>query len=225
VHALLALSLALSTAIADDPEFTEGVRLYNEFEFEQSIFRFQKAALTAQTGTAGDRAEVFIWLGLSYAGIGDFESARRHFKDALSLAPDMPLPGKASPKVQELLEEVRADVKANPPPPPDPGPGPTSDPTADPPPPSGPPLDPVILWTGAGIAGALAVGALVGAGVMLVLMQGNLAIVQDENSFQDEAKAAQDAANIQAGAAVGLGVTGLVLGAAGAGLAVFAVVE
>jgi tetratricopeptide (TPR) repeat protein len=224
MHAVLAVFM-LASALADDSDFAEGRRLYDSFEFEQAIFRFQQSALRSKAWPDEERAQVFFWLGLSYAGIGDFDAAERSFTDALRIDIEMPAPDGTSPRVLELLEKVRADVRNNP----------VEEPTPD----DGPPPDnavgdggssssgeagsmtPILLGA-AGGAGALAAASFIGAGVFGVLIGPQLEIVQNPDSFQDEAKAAQDQANTLAIGAITLGSVGGVLLVAGGGLAAWA---
>ena len=110
----IALGLVLSGALDTNEAFQEGVNLYQELEFEQAIFRFESAALAPDLSDQ-ERAMVFGWMAMSYAGIGNVQGARRSLTNALNKDPTMTLPAFAPPKVKTWLEELR--TKAPPPPP------------------------------------------------------------------------------------------------------------
>lgn len=104
---ILAAALALAGTLDNNEAFQEGVTLYQELEFEQAIFRFESAALSSDL-TDKERATVFGWMAMSYAGVGKVEGAKRSLKNALAKDPDVTLPQFAPPKVKEWLAEVKA---------------------------------------------------------------------------------------------------------------------
>jgi tetratricopeptide (TPR) repeat protein len=106
---ILAATLALVGTLDTNEAFQEGVTLYQELEFEQAIFRFESAALSADL-TDQERAMVFGWMAMSYAGVGKVDGAKRSLKNALAKDPDVTLPQFAPPKVKEWLAEVRAEM-------------------------------------------------------------------------------------------------------------------
>lgn len=198
----LGLTTLLLAALAGDPAFEEGIRLYRSLEYEQAIFRFQEVAVRADL-PADDKAAALIWLGLSYAGTGDLESARRMFGDALRADRATSLPPDVSPRVVAVFDEVKASLPGQldgpaPPPPPPPAGGTERD------------LAVPLAATGIGVA------ALVGGGALAVAAAGAWSAANDKNAFQDEVKASLDAMNLEVAGAAILLPTGAVLAGLGA---------
>lgn len=110
--AMVALVM-LAGALDDHPAFHEGRRLYEESEYEQATFRFQEAALDPSIVAPSEKAQIFMWLGLAYAGFGNAESARRAFRDALRLDENVAVPIEISPKVEAEIAAVRDEVRAD----------------------------------------------------------------------------------------------------------------
>ena len=109
---ILAATLALAGTLDTNEAFQEGVGLYQELEFEQAIFRFESAALSSDL-TDQERAMVFGWMAMSYAGIGKVDGAKRSLKNALAKDPEVTLPQFAPPKVKEWLAEVKAEMPSS----------------------------------------------------------------------------------------------------------------
>jgi len=109
MHAPLLLALLLTSALDDNKAFKEGITLYQDLEFEQAIFRFEEAALAADLSD-NEKATVFSWMAMSYAGIGQAEGAKRSLKNALLKDADVVLPQFAPPKVKEWMAEVKAEM-------------------------------------------------------------------------------------------------------------------
>lgn len=197
----LLLALPLAAPLADDPAFVEGQRLYQESEYEQAVFRFQTAALVADRAAA-ERARALTWLGLAYAGAGDAEAARRAFEDALLLDPQATIPVEVSPKIEEEFEAVRAALAATP------RAAPAS---AHPPAPPGPPRaapESGGPWVLAGSVGALGALCVAAGAVATGFAFANKGIIDDPETFQDDAARAQverDAQVIAAAALFGAG--------------------
>src|SRR5207248_1354167 len=93
-----------------DPAFEEGQRLYKALEYEQAIFRFEEVAVRPSIEPA-DKAQALMWLGLSYAGTGDLESAKRDFRQALVVDDALALPPTISPRIATIFEDLRTDVR------------------------------------------------------------------------------------------------------------------
>ncbi len=233
-------TMLLSAApLSDDVSYQEGLRLYEDFEYEKAVFRF-KAALRVPDRSDADQATVLIRLGMTYAELRDVASAAEAFDQAVAKDPLASLPLDASPKIQLLLDEARQRARqkrqaeaATPPPPPDPagpaddgapapdeimnepqGPGPTPAADAD----DGMPL---LLIGGAATAGLGVAAALVGAG----LWGGGVGLASwaSGQTYQDQANAyALPSAALQVGGQAALGVGAVVL-LGGAALAVVGV--
>lgn len=217
---VLALGLALAPPLAEDPVFLEGQRLYRDLEFDQAIFRFEEAARVIDREPK-ERARAFAWLGLAYAQVGDFDSARRAFRSAVLFDIETTLPEMAPPKVTEILEEERRERRAQAPATVAPGPktpapaqeaapAPSDDASAG----GG---DALWWFAGGGVAAAGAT-ALVGSAVFGALSFSSLQVAEDPKQFQDVSKRALDDANLQLGVAASLAATGVVLTGAGAAL-------
>ncbi|MBI1946692.1 MAG: hypothetical protein HYS27_13425 [Deltaproteobacteria bacterium] len=204
----IAALLALALPLGEDPAFAEGRRLYEESEYEQAIFRLQEAALVADREPT-DRATVFLWLGLAYAGFGDVAAARRAFGDALRLEPTLAPPVEISPKVADEIEAVRSEVAAERAVLRAPATGPPT-PTPD------APGDEHPWGLVAGLAGMGAVSVVAG-GVAVGFAMQNHGIVNDLETFQDDAARAQDERDAQVIVAVVLfGAGTALLGGGGA---------
>jgi tetratricopeptide (TPR) repeat protein len=174
----MVLLLALG-ALAEDPAFAEGRALYDQLEYEQAVFRFQEVALRPELAPE-DQATALTWLGLSFAGTGNMDAARRAFVDAASLKPELTLPVEVAPALQQLFDDAhqealrrRAEARPSPTPNPVPPPGAVAD-------------EAVPVVGGAGLAG-LSFATWEGA--------------KDKQLFQADAKAQLDAANLELGAA------------------------
>jgi tetratricopeptide (TPR) repeat protein len=215
---VIALLFLAAGALSDDAAFVEGKQLYEQSEYEQAIFRFQAASLETQH-TDAERAQVLVWLGLAYAGFGDAASSRRAFADALRIDPSSPLPVEVSPKVETEFNAVRDEVARAPRRPsgaaarPPPGTKPASKPDAQ-----GAHGGSVMPWVGLGV-GALGVVCLAAGGVAAILAVQNNAVVQDLETFQDDAYAAQNARDVQTVVAAVAIPAGVLL--AGGGIALF----
>ncbi|MCC7109101.1 MAG: hypothetical protein IT382_07430 [Deltaproteobacteria bacterium] len=201
---LAAAMLTLST-LAGDAAFDEGVQLYKSLEYEAALARF--AELSARPELAApDKAEALVWLGLCLAGTGDLDAAKRTFKAALSADANAALPTTTavSPRVQAHFAEAAAEARSLVPPPP-------------PPPP--PPVEgaaPLPLLPG----GLLALGVVAAGGgaVLAGLAVDSLQQAENPDAFQDEAKAALDAANAQGVSAGILIAAGVAMAATGVAL-------
>lgn len=106
----LVVLLVAAGALDDNQAYQEGISLYQELEYEQAIFRFEQAALSPDL-TDGEKAMVFGWMAMAYAGIGDAAGAKRSLDLAVAKDPAVTLPGFAPPKVKEWLEEARGKAK------------------------------------------------------------------------------------------------------------------
>jgi hypothetical protein len=198
---VLVAALVIARALADDAAFVEGRRLYEASEYEQAMFRFQEAALVTERPPA-ERAQVFMWLGLAYAGLGDAESARRAFRDAIRVDGAVAVPIEISPKVEAEIAAVREEVRAA---------KASESKRVTLPPPTPPAVAneggwvlPVVV----GVAGAACVaGGVVSAG----LAASSHARANDLETFQDEVPDAIAARDTQAVVAVGLAGVGVAL--------------
>lgn len=201
---MLAVLLLTLGSLSSDPVFNEGRALYDQLEYEQAVFRFQEVALRPELD-AKDRAEALTWLGLSYAGAGNMDAARRAFVDAVVLAPEVALPVEVAPSLAQLFEDARQSAAAR---------RAATDPAVPPSPaPQGPaPGLPLLPLAGVG-AGAVVVLAGAGlAGLSVATFEGS----KDKELFQTEAKAQVDAANLQLAVGSLLIPVGVAVGAASA---------
>jgi hypothetical protein len=194
------LLLLAAPPLADDAIYQEGIRLYEDFEYERAVFRFEEA-LRDDTRAPADRATIHVRLGMTRAELRDDVRARQSFEDALLLDPYVTLPADASPKIRTLLDEARVqvrDVRAHPTTVAAPAPATPVDPVPAVPTPAVEQRQPqtkdavddgssVLLYTGASLLGvgalafAVAVGTW-GAGTGIALYASTL-------TYQDEAGA------------------------------------
>jgi tetratricopeptide (TPR) repeat protein len=199
--------LFAALALEDDQHFTEGMQLFDQFEYAQAIASFE-LAMEHSDRSAEEKARLLMLIGISLAELNDQQAATEKFRRALELAPDVQTPVQASPKIVAMIEEARTPRSA----PPDP---PRTDPVlaGDKPPRREQPAQPVAVdddsvvrtWSlitlGAG-AGALVVGAGTAATGYFAIDQANA------QRFQSDARA------IEAWA-IPTQITGQVLMAAG----------
>lgn len=114
--AALALLLVTAGAVEDDPRFQEARRMFERFELDGALARFN-LVLLSDALPAKERALVLLWKGLAEAELGRFDEATNAFEHALLLDEGATLPIEASPKVLEMLEEARARTRERDPPP------------------------------------------------------------------------------------------------------------
>ncbi|MDP2345909.1 MAG: hypothetical protein Q8O67_33525 [Deltaproteobacteria bacterium] len=214
----LVVALALQLALPNTPNAGVAVRMYGELEYESAEPLF-RAIATRPSEENNARASAWLWVGLCQAGVGNFAGAAEAMKEALKLDPDVAFTNEVSPTVQELFDDAKtaalkeaagtktrttttttaADGAA----------GATEITTGEPEQPpviAGP--SPLLL-AGGGVAAVGAAAALTGV-VFGVIAQQQLAIVDDPQTFQDDAQRELDGANRSA--AIGL-TTGIVGGA------------
>jgi hypothetical protein len=107
---LFSLVLVLQAAPLDDNlAFQEGRRLSEQFEYEKAIFRFREALRDESLGH--DRATVLVWLGLTYAKVGEQGAADDAFLEAVRIDPLVALPPSTPPKIHEALESARRRLR------------------------------------------------------------------------------------------------------------------
>lgn len=200
--AVLAFTLG---SLAGDPAFTEGRALYDQLEYEQAVFRFQEVALRPELAPE-DKATALVWLGLSFAGTGDMEAARRSFVDAATLQSELALPVEVAPALQQLFDDARAEAQARrekAPPLPPPGPGPAPVPVAD-------EAVPVLPLVGVALGAATLAGGVGLAGLSWATFEG----AKDKQLYQADAKGQLDTANLELGVAWALVPAGTAVAAA-----------
>jgi hypothetical protein len=182
----LALLLVFAAAPLDeDPAFVEAQQLYRELEFERATIRFQETALSPGR-SAEEQAQIFTWIGLCYAQLGDMDGARRALGDAVAKHPTVQLPPDAPPKLREMLEEVRGSQA----PVADPGPE-DPQPAQDTNPPVPEPETSVGGMVLTGVGGGALLGAVAATSVALV----NVGVASDPLTKQVDVVGARDTAN------------------------------
>jgi tetratricopeptide (TPR) repeat protein len=203
---MLFAALLLAAALAEEPTYKDGVRLYEQVDLDGAIARFNEA-LAIPAITDVEKATLHAWIALSHAQLGRKDDATASFRAAVKLDRNVKLPALAPPDVEAQLEAARAEL---------PAPAATPDPSApvDPAgpgavaPSAGPPLVSMITG-GAGIALLLAGGATFAIGLDTAFRQAF------EAEFNDDARALVDLAYLEYAVAGGLAGAGAVgLGAA-----------
>lgn len=235
---LIWVTLAAPTAppLAEDVAFQEGVTLYEDFEYEKSVFRF-KQALRVEDRAPKDKATIAIRLGMTYAELRDLTAAAAAFDTAIENDPLVTLPLDAPPKIQRMVDKARVRARDKPPVVETPAPDETPlvdtapmepDPTSavEEPVTGGTPPDdgglPWILIGGGGVAVAGLVIALLGAAAWGGGV--GLAAYASSQNFQDEAASLALPSSIgQIGGQVALGAGAVVL-VVGAAVAVVGLV-
>lgn len=221
---LLATANVLSGALADEPNYKEGVRLYEQVDLEGAIAKFNAALATPGTSDV-EKASLHAWIALSHAQLGRKDDATASFRAAVKLDRNVKLPALAPPDVEKQLEAARAELppsssstststsstttsttssttEATPVDPSTPG---AQAPQAAQAAQEGPPLIAVVTG-GAGIALLLAGGATFAVGVDTAFRQAF------EAEFNDDARALVDLGYLEyavGGALAGAGLVGL----------------
>lgn len=212
----IAALLFVAFALADNAPFQEGLKAYDDIEYEDAIAKFQEAANVPGI-TNDDKAEVFLWLGVSHGQLGQFDAAKTAFDTAFTMNTNAAIATTLPPKVSEVLEASRqeaidreaAAAAAQAPPPP---PKPVEEPL------------PVLLIAGGATAGVGALVLLGGLGLMglsVATAQG----LDDRTEFQSVIKEKMDAANLQLGLGAGLTLVGLAVAGAGGAIVALDLME
>jgi hypothetical protein len=222
---LALLVILAAPPLADDATYQEGVRLYDEFEYERAVFRFEEA-LRDTTREPAERATIHVRLGMTRAELRDDVRAVQSFQDALLLDPYVTLPADASPKIRALLDEARDRMRAERAQPAAPTPSVVNDVVAPAPqvaapnPAPAPAPEPTpssegssaLLYTGAGL---LVVGAVISVvGVVCWGLGTGAALYANTLTYQDEANALVMPSLVgQIGGQVALGIAAVVVAA------------
>jgi hypothetical protein len=199
------LASLLMAALAQEPDYVAGRSLYDAFEYEQALFRFQQA-LVKPGLTSKEQAEVSLWLALCLDGVGRASDADRAMGDAVALDAAAILPTTTSPAFEARFAAIKVAATAT-------AATPATTTTTVAPTPttttSGPPVAAFVLGGGGGVA-------LVGAAVLSVVAAERWGASTNETAFVDERAAAH---GVYVGTLAGAVVTGVV----GAGLVIGAV--
>ncbi|MCY1082615.1 hypothetical protein [Archangium lansingense] len=91
--------------------FDAAVRLYENFEYEQSLEQLSRAKALAQG--VEQEVPVVLYQGIVQAELGRREESLSAFRTGLYLKADAKLPVKVSPKVERDFEDVRQSVLAD----------------------------------------------------------------------------------------------------------------
>lgn len=227
MFALTALLLFAPATLHDDAVYMEGISLYRELEFEQALFRFEAAAVSAAE-TAEEKAEIQLWISLCYAGVGREDDALGAMKLALSLHPEAELPeADPPPRIKALFAKAKA----------------AATPAAAPPVEEAPPLpiaeEPIaaadapsveepeaavgplvyVGGVGLGIGAAFAVGTVVAGGSTAGAYLYTASLAGDDSAFASDVESAALITNILLGVtAVSAGLTAVSVAAGGAAL-------
>lgn len=199
------LASVLMAALAQEPDYVAGRSLYDAFEYEQALFRFQQA-LVKPGLSPKEQAEVSLWLALCLEGVGRPNDADRAMGDAVALDAAATLPTTTSPAFEArfaaIAEATRAAATAT-------TTTTTTTPTTPAPTMAGPSSFAWVLGGGGGVA-------LVGAAVLGVVAAERWGASTDPTAFVDDRAAAH-------GVYVGTLAGAVVAGVVGAGLVVAAV--
>lgn len=110
--AAICLSLLLSQlGFAADNELAEGLRLYEELEYNKAE-PILDGVLQDSANSDSDRSQAALHLGIIQLALGKEETARQSFHSALSLDRDRPLPPGTSPKIVDIYNAIRAELPA-----------------------------------------------------------------------------------------------------------------
>jgi hypothetical protein len=167
VAALLAAPpLAPAPQATASPDLERGIRQAQEGEFERAVITLDGVVrdLKGREGSSGkDLSRAYVYLAVSYLGLGQEPAARGSFLEALKIDPDLELSSKEyPPRIVKLFEETRRSATVSLPPPPRTLAPPPEQPAATTPPAEkkGGSKTPLILL---GVGGAAAAGVAVAA--------------------------------------------------------------
>ena len=107
---LLVMLAANQEAQARNPFLPKAVNAYENFEFEKALRLLQLADKHAGS-TQADRAQVFLYLGLTRYTLGDKPQAEKEFEKALKLDYNIQIPADTSPKIVVCFEKVKKSLK------------------------------------------------------------------------------------------------------------------
>ena len=199
---MLLAALLLAAALADEPSYQEGVRLYEQVDLDGAIARFGEALVAPGTSDV-DKATLHAWIALSHAQLGRKDEAMTSFRTAVRLDRNVKVPARAPPDVEAQLEAARAEL------PPEVKPADHAIAPVDPAgpvavaPSEGPPLVAVVTG-GTGIALLLAGGATFAVGLDTAFRQAF------EAEFNDDARDLVNLAYLEYAIAGGLAGAGAV---------------
>lgn len=97
---------AAAQEFPDNPLIVQGIALYEDLEYEQSIEVLQRALVRAEN-VPDQKVAIFKYLALNYLVLGRMEDARQAFRQLLAIQPDFALGMEFSPEHRAFLEEVR----------------------------------------------------------------------------------------------------------------------
>lgn len=106
---LLALTFASLPARAENPFLEQAVNAYENFEFEKALRILQLADKHAGS-TQADRAQVYLYLGLTRYTLGDKRQAEEEFARALQLDYNIRIPSDTSPKIVACFDKVKKSI-------------------------------------------------------------------------------------------------------------------
>lgn len=106
---VLAVLAPTPRASAEDPELASGVERVEEGDFEGAIVTLEPVAERLALSGGPDAVRAFVYLAVAHVALGHDDDARRSFRRALDLDPDLTLsPYEYSPKVRSALAEARS---------------------------------------------------------------------------------------------------------------------
>jgi hypothetical protein len=166
VAALLAAPpLAPAPQATASPDLERGIRQAQEGEFERAVITLDGVVRTlkGRDGASKSLSRAYVYLAVSYLGLGQEPAARGSFLEALRIDPALELSSKEyPPRIVKLFEETRRSAAASLPPPPTTSAPPPQQPATTTPPAEkkGGSKTPLILL---GVGGAAAAGVAVAA--------------------------------------------------------------
>jgi tetratricopeptide (TPR) repeat protein len=107
------LATLLMAVLAADADFVAGKQLYDSFEYEQALFRFEQVLVKPGLQPA-EKAEVSLWLAVCLEGVGRVADADRAMQDAARLDPAASLPVATAPAFQTRWRDIVAAARAAP---------------------------------------------------------------------------------------------------------------
>ena len=110
VSAILMLAITAPALAEKNPYLDKAIKLIGDLEDEKALQELSAAAL-ADTNTASQKAQIWLWTGVAHYDLGRPAAAEASFKKALHDDPNVKLPDGTSPKILDTLERLRRAMK------------------------------------------------------------------------------------------------------------------
>lgn len=102
----------LAAWAAPNPHLVKGKKLLNDMEEAKALESF-KQALEEPGLPVKEKAQIYLHMGIAHFNLQKKNEAKKDFRQALEIFPDIKLPAMTSPKIRAVFKEVQAKYKAD----------------------------------------------------------------------------------------------------------------